>query len=179
MSLIIRQKRGALQLSINAIVVLILAITMLGLGLGFMKNMFGGTTKHFEQITEDMENQMIDSLKGGTDKIVLNAYKVSMSKASTKTIFFGIKNVDTSTKFFNISATCESKRQDGYIVDLPDDAQITFEFFDSVTIEGSFVEIMPLNIKTTTDAASTYSCSLDVDQEGTDYALKTFYIFIE
>ena len=35
------RKKGSLNLSVNAIVVLILAITMLGLGLGFMKGMFG------------------------------------------------------------------------------------------------------------------------------------------
>ena len=33
-------KKGSLELSINAIVILIMAITMLGLGLGFMKGLF-------------------------------------------------------------------------------------------------------------------------------------------
>ena len=36
-------KKGAFQLSVNAIVVLILAIVLLGLGLGFVKGMFGKT----------------------------------------------------------------------------------------------------------------------------------------
>ena len=34
-------KKASLELSINAIVILVLAITMLGLGLGFTKGMFG------------------------------------------------------------------------------------------------------------------------------------------
>jgi len=37
-------KKASLNLSINAIVVLILAITMLGLGLGFIRTMFKGAT---------------------------------------------------------------------------------------------------------------------------------------
>ncbi len=37
-------RRGSLNLSVNAIVVLILAITMLGLGLTFVRNMFGSAT---------------------------------------------------------------------------------------------------------------------------------------
>ena len=41
------KKKGSLTLSINAIVVLILAITMLGLGLSFMRNIFGGATEEF------------------------------------------------------------------------------------------------------------------------------------
>lgn len=39
------KKRGSLNLSINAIVVLIMAITMLGLGLGFITGMFGDISK--------------------------------------------------------------------------------------------------------------------------------------
>ena len=38
------RKKASLNLSINAIVVLILAITMLGLGLGFIRSMFKGAT---------------------------------------------------------------------------------------------------------------------------------------
>ncbi|MBI5389194.1 hypothetical protein HZB01_02315 [Candidatus Woesearchaeota archaeon] len=42
-------KKGDLSLSTNAIVVLILAIVMLGLALGFVKGMFGNITKTFEE----------------------------------------------------------------------------------------------------------------------------------
>ena len=43
-------KKGSLSLSVNAIVILILAITMLGLGLGFIRGMFGGAQRQFEQL---------------------------------------------------------------------------------------------------------------------------------
>ncbi|MEA2036899.1 MAG: hypothetical protein U9O94_05285 [Nanoarchaeota archaeon] len=42
-------KKGALALSVNAIVVLILAVVMLGLALGFVKGMFGKVTTSFEE----------------------------------------------------------------------------------------------------------------------------------
>ena len=48
-------KKGSLELSVNAIVILILAITMLGLGLGFMKGMFGKVSAK------------VDTAIGGTD----------------------------------------------------------------------------------------------------------------
>ena len=44
-------KKGALELSINAIVILIIAITMLGLGLGFVRGMFGKASGQFEELT--------------------------------------------------------------------------------------------------------------------------------
>ena len=43
-------KKAALSLSVNAIVILILAIIMLGLGVTFIKNMFGKTSAQFEEL---------------------------------------------------------------------------------------------------------------------------------
>ena len=43
-------KRGALSLSINAIVILIIAMTMLALALGFVKGMFGKATQNLDQL---------------------------------------------------------------------------------------------------------------------------------
>ena len=54
-------KKGSLNLSINAIVVLILAVTLLSLGLAFITNTFGGATKELESslqtIGEDRQAQ--------------------------------------------------------------------------------------------------------------------------
>lgn len=44
-----KNKKGALELSVTAIVVLILAIVMLGLGLGFVRGMFGKTSTTFKE----------------------------------------------------------------------------------------------------------------------------------
>jgi len=41
--------RGSLELSANAIVILIIAITILGLGLTFVRSLFGGLTEKFEE----------------------------------------------------------------------------------------------------------------------------------
>jgi hypothetical protein len=43
-------KKGALALSINAIVILIIAITMLGLALGFTRGMFGKAAGQFDEM---------------------------------------------------------------------------------------------------------------------------------
>lgn len=50
------QKRASLTLSVNAIVVLILAIVMLGLGMAFIRGMFTQTSDIFEQkVAEEPE----------------------------------------------------------------------------------------------------------------------------
>ena len=45
-----RRKKGSLALSTNAIVVLIIAITILGLALAFTRNIFGSLGKQIEDI---------------------------------------------------------------------------------------------------------------------------------
>ena len=44
-----KTKKGAMSLSVTAIVVLIMAIVMLGLGLGFIRGMFGKVSVQFEE----------------------------------------------------------------------------------------------------------------------------------
>jgi hypothetical protein len=57
------KKKADLNLSINAIVVLILAITMLALGLTFIRSMFSkgidSTLKNLDQLEEDRKNNLV------------------------------------------------------------------------------------------------------------------------
>ena len=43
-------KRASLEMSIQAIVIVVLAMTLLGLGLGFIKGMFGNTIRWQESL---------------------------------------------------------------------------------------------------------------------------------
>lgn len=55
-------KKSAFNISFQAIVVLILAITILGLGLTFLRNMFGDKSlneTYFEQQTENITEETI------------------------------------------------------------------------------------------------------------------------
>ena len=70
------RKKGSLNLSVNAIVVLILAITMLGLGLGFMKGMFGKVSGKIDAAIDsaDLKNppSLDDPLTLSTKTITVN-----------------------------------------------------------------------------------------------------------
>lgn len=92
-------KKADLSLSINSIVILILAITMLGLGLAFMNNLFGGTTKKFQKITESIDEQQIENIKNEleTKRIVLKPSQITIKKGESTYTLLGIKNdVDLS-----------------------------------------------------------------------------------
>ena len=78
-----KMRKGSLDLSINSIVVLILAVTLLSLGLTFINRSFGGATEQLEKslqgISEDRKTQLrekcVDDLCLETTSIVLQRNK--------------------------------------------------------------------------------------------------------
>ena len=103
-------KKADLSLSVNAIVVLILAIVMLGLALGFVKTMFGKSANQFDEIisTEKEPEQAneYDPIKLSKGTVILKtkengALKISVFNANQND--FLLADVIDST---NTISTC-------------------------------------------------------------------------
>jgi len=81
-----KSKKADLSLSVNAIVVLILAIVMLGLALGFVKTMFGKSANQFDEIIsteKDPEQADVNEpIKLSKGTISLKAKEVGVLKVS-------------------------------------------------------------------------------------------------
>tara|TARA_Y100000310_G_scaffold343934_1_gene454030 strand:- start:624 stop:1163 length:540 start_codon:yes stop_codon:yes gene_type:complete len=78
----VKQKRGAIELSINTIIVVVIGITLLSLGLKFVQNIFGDIEEEREGIMELTETQ-IRELFGETDNAIYipqQSYQVSQGK---------------------------------------------------------------------------------------------------
>ena len=178
-----RKKKGSLNLSINAIVVLILAVTMLGLGLGFMKTMFAKAVGQFEDVSASMKEQLLDDLKSTDERIALNVFAVDMRKGDTKKIYLGVKNDLEDTYPFKIF-----RKQDEAIADINEDGswnmedsllicynsfdlvsgeqeklnkEIKFKSASSVTVPAGDVKVFSMDITASSSAKlTTYSCSL-------------------
>ena len=65
-------KKAALELSITAIVVLIIAITVLGLGIGFIKKQFGAGTKLVESQLAEIKENLKQQVRTGGELLVFN-----------------------------------------------------------------------------------------------------------
>lgn len=87
-----KNKRGALQLSINAVVVIIIAIVMLGLALTFVRSIFGGMIKQFEEVSAEVKAQMEQTLRERTEKAALNTNSVELKAGDSKIVYLGINN---------------------------------------------------------------------------------------
>ncbi len=102
-------KKGALELSITAIVVLIIAITVLGLAIGFIKKQFGAgaelVTNEFSRIKEQVREQV----KTGGELLVFSApEQVSIGKPQN--LLIGVRNTaanpDGDKVCFRIEVKC-------------------------------------------------------------------------
>ena len=169
------RKKASLNLSINAIVVIILAITMLGLGLGFMRNTFGGVSDQFKTVSEQMKQEMIESLRGSTEGVKLSAYEVSVPRGGESTIYIGVKNSGTGdcTHDFTTLPTIG----DGIGTGDEGGSQVLTPV--GIDIRAGGIEVFPMKI--TIDGAAdpdTYPVTMELDGDCSSEK-PTFYLIIE
>ncbi len=123
-----RNRKGGLNLSINAIVVLILAITMLGLGLAFMRNIFGAATEEFQEVGGTVKKQMIDQMKESNKVVDISRPKIEIKPGEKKQVFIGFKNEGNTPLNFQIRQVEASKLGDldtnTNIIDIAVDATV-------------------------------------------------------
>lgn len=104
-------KKAALELSITAIVVLIIAVTVLGLGIGFIKKQFGAGTELFTREYSNIKDQMKEQIRTGGELLVFSApEQVSIGKPQATVI--GVRNTAANTEnpqrgvCFRVEVTC-------------------------------------------------------------------------
>ncbi len=173
------KKRGSLNLSINAIVILILAITMLGLGLSFMRNIFGSATQEFEEVSGTIHKQMIDQMKEGNKEIDLSSLVYDIKQGEKKQIYIGFKNVANEAKNFtitgvNMNSLSGSSGNCG--LESGDDVMIEYKQTATKVLGGDTV-VLPINIKTSSNAEKDscfYEILIDTEEVGNRAAIR-FY----
>ena len=91
-----RHKRGSLELSINAIVIIVLAMTLLGLGLGFVRGLFKNITETTGTVQEQVKQQVLEDLKTGDKKLSFSSNSLQMESSSSQTVTIGVRNSKSS-----------------------------------------------------------------------------------
>ena len=86
-------KKGALELSITAIVVLIIAITVLGLAIFFIKNLFGESTELLTGQLAKIKEQLRKNLEETGELLVMSKGTELEAKRGEKLKFhIGVRN---------------------------------------------------------------------------------------
>lgn len=92
-------KKGALELSITAIVVLIIAITLLGLAIFFIKNLFKGGTEIFTGELAKIKEQLRTNLEESGELFVFSVgSELEIKKGEPQKFYMGVRNTEEHIK---------------------------------------------------------------------------------
>ena len=94
-------KKASLEISIQAIVIVVLAMTLLGLGLGFIKGMFGNITDISKATFDKISDQLNRDLVNGNEKLVFSQTKINIERGKSVLLGWGIKNDRTGTLYYD------------------------------------------------------------------------------
>ena len=101
-------KKASLEISIQAIVIVVLAMTLLGLGLGFIREMFTDITKTSTKVSAQVRDSIVDQLITGDKKLSFPETKITANKGASELLTIGIRNkgndpLDYKVRFCAIS----------------------------------------------------------------------------
>jgi len=154
-------KRGSLEISITAVVVLIIAIVMLGLGLTFIRSFFGGTVAQLGEITERLDDQTREELLTSKKQITFLSRRVKV-EGREKSFPFAIRNIRPNTIEFAIEIKCFDAIGDESVSQSAED-WVSFQTFRTVEIEGGKSDVMPLQVSMDAAAVPTiYKCIMEI-----------------
>ena len=98
-------KRASLEISIQAIVIVVLAMTLLGLGLGFIRGMFKNIGSTTEDVTEQVRQRILDDLITGDKKISFPKSEVTIDKGGSTVLTVGVRNKKDTTLHYKMRFT--------------------------------------------------------------------------
>lgn len=90
-------RKGAVELSVGTIVILVIGMTMLVLGILLVRTIFSGATSSVEQIDEGVKKEINDLFSESDKKLVVRLpnNKAEVRKGEDYGIAFGVRNTDT------------------------------------------------------------------------------------
>ena len=168
-------KLGSLQLSIEAIVVLIIAITVLGLGLSFIRKLFTGTTEKLAGISDQLSEEDRRGLEQSQQEISLLTSDLKVAGKDLD-LNFAIRNNRKDEVTFQLQDNSKAALERAfYCYDLISDDTgardslkgegkfIRFDTFPSIAVKAGKSQVIPLKVTVDADAPTTvYQCRLDL-----------------
>ena len=100
-----QSRKGSLSLSINAIVVLIMAIAMLGVGIFFINSVLRGSLGDLTDVGSDVQEQIQQELQRTGNKLFISGLqnnRLSVSQGGLDRIVVGINNREEANIYYAI-----------------------------------------------------------------------------
>ena len=101
-------KRGAIELSMNTIIIVVIGITILTLGLRWIYGIFGGLEEQQQSLERLSEEQINDLIGGSSEQINLPASNIKVAHGKKHNLRLVIQNVLSNTHTFKYSLEVDS-----------------------------------------------------------------------
>lgn len=101
-------KRGAIELSISTIVVIVLGVTLLSLGLVFIRNLVSNVTTLSEESFRIAE-KLIQEQMSPNEKFFVSGLAFEIERGKSTLIFVGINNIGQTASDFSVEVTPSSQ----------------------------------------------------------------------
>lgn len=191
-------KKKGLEIGVNAIVVLVFAVTVLGLGLAFIKGAFNQLTGDFAAVSDAVKDQIREEVESTNSLLAFNAVDLNVKRSKSTNAYFGVKNELDQELTFKIEGggvlasdgswvTKESVISCFDAIDASARAtasrDVTFDTFENIRIAKGDVAFSKLIIKVSSAAKpTTYSCAMVIKNPKAVaeelYARKDFFITV-
>lgn len=183
--MLILNKKASLELSIRAIVIVVLAMTLLGLGLGFVRNMFKDIGELTSDVTENIRQRILDDLITGDKKISFPKTQILIDKGGSTVMTVGIRNkLNNPLAYKMIFSAKSGPNEFGITGDITPgklDAWFQYGKAETYTLLPADSEVRNIRLEIPRRANSgSYFLTFDIiDQNsGSTYAQKDFFIVV-
>lgn len=164
----IRKKKGALNLSIQTIVVVVLAMILLGLGIGFIKGLFKDITGLKTDVTAEIQEKIAEDLREGDRKLSVSR-DVQLEAGEETIIGIGVANRKSQQITYGVILKFLQWQKPEGVTEIGDD-HITFFYDETVNKKLSATEskVEEAIVSATGGATGNYQYEAIVCVEGTD-----------
>ena len=163
------KKRGSLNLSIEAIVIVVIAFTVLGLGLAFVKNQLGGIGKTSSEVQSKIKDQILEDMRSSGKKLAITQ-EIVLERGKQTIENVGIVNTDVNTHSFGIYVEGIKMQKPNGDPGTADDLKNDISFFYNTNIEKKLSptggDVIPLTISAKSSAAGNYLYKVTVYDDG-------------
>ncbi|MFC1768501.1 hypothetical protein ACFLZX_01935 [Nanoarchaeota archaeon] len=178
------RKKGDLNITVNAIVIIVLALTFLSLGLVFIRNIFEGITETTVTVQDQIRQQIIDDLRRGDKKLSFPADQITVGKGKERIFGIGVKNTLDEPMDFEVDV-CQG--DDCSIPNSADsqDAAVSF-FWEEVPFKLDVNDVGVVGIKIVgpdrDDVSEIYKIKIQCAAtgggctDGDEFASKSFFV---
>jgi hypothetical protein len=157
-------KKGAIEMSLNLIIMLIIGMVVLGLVIGFVNSLVGKGTESFNKQLGDNEKLKLEEVKNSQDNLAVSPLpSITIKKGSTANIFIKVRafadDIDCSPGDLN---NCQ---QVNYVLE-----------DDSGETQGLLLSGPGFHAKQGSEDAQMYTLKFDPDN---DISVGTYYLTIK